>query len=100
MSHRAVNPRSNAANLPSCWRLQGPPSPVIHPIKQLVAFTRISLKPGESRQVRFVIHHEDRALHYWDVKQWKFVAQPGTVKVLIGASSLDIRLRGKFDLRT
>ncbi|MHB1767435.1 MAG: fibronectin type III-like domain-contianing protein [Phycisphaerae bacterium] len=32
----------------------------MHPIKQLVAFTRISLKPGESGQVRFVIRHEDR----------------------------------------
>ncbi len=80
--------------------IQAPPSPVIRPIKQLVGFTRISLKPGESRPVRFVIHHEDRALHYWDIKQWKFVIQPGTVKVLIGASSSDIRLRGKFDLRS
>ena len=30
------------------------------PDQTLVAFTRISRKPGESGQVRFVIHHEDR----------------------------------------
>ncbi len=78
---------------------QAPQSPVVRPIKQLVGFTRITLKAGESRRVQFAIKHEDRALHYWDEKQWKFVTQPGTVKVLVGASSADIRLRGQFELR-
>jgi beta-glucosidase len=79
--------------------IQAPKSPVVRPIKQLVGFTRITLQPGESRQVQFIIHHQDRALHYWDVKKWEFVIAPGTAKVLIGASSSDIRLRGKFDLQ-
>lgn len=78
--------------------IQAPPSPVVRPIKQLVGFARMSLAPGESRQVQFAIDHHDRALHYWDVAQWKFVVQPGTVQVLIGASSSDIRLRGEFAL--
>jgi len=78
--------------------IQAPPSPVVRPIKQLVGFVRMSLAPGESRQVQFAIDHHDRALHYWDVAQWKFVVQPGTVQVLIGASSSDIRLRGEFAL--
>jgi beta-glucosidase len=80
--------------------IQAPKSPVVRPIKQLVGFTRITLKPDEHREVRFTIPYSDRALQYWDVAQWKFVAQPGQTKVLLGASSADIRLQGKFDLRT
>ena len=37
-------------------------------------------------------------LGYWNEGKQMFVVEPGTVKLLIGASSEDIRLEGKIRL--
>ncbi len=71
---------------------------VERPIKQLVNFDRVHLKAGETRTVSFDLAHGDRALRYWDESRYDFVAEPGPVDVMIGASSADIRLKGQVQL--
>jgi beta-glucosidase len=63
---------------------------VARPNIQLAGFTRIHLAPGESRDVSFSIGPEQ--LRMLD-EHMKWVVEPGTFRVLIGASSKDLRLR-------
>ncbi len=64
-------------------------SSVPRPPKELKGFARVSLAPGEAKDVSVVL--EPRAFAYWNDhdKQWSVDA--GTYKVLVGASSRDIR---------
>ncbi len=71
---------------------------VIRPIKQLVGFDRVHLRAGETRTVSFDLAHDNHALRYWDEDQYEFVVAPGTVGVMIGASSADIRLERQIQL--
>ena len=69
---------------------------VARPVMQLEAFTRLHLAPGESREVAFTLSKEqfqmlDRDLHW--------VVEPGAFRVMVGASSKDIRLRGALVVR-
>ena len=73
-----------------------PDSKVERPSKQLRAFKRIPIKAGESREVTLTVPKEE--LGYWNEGKQMFVVEPGTVKLLIGASSEDIRLEGKIRL--
>ncbi|MGC9261149.1 MAG: glycoside hydrolase family 3 C-terminal domain-containing protein [Phycisphaerae bacterium] len=76
-----------------------PKSPVKRPIKELVGFQRVELKPGESRRVTFTLPYNAQALWYWHESQRKFVLQPGTLKLMIGSSSADIHLTVDVDLQ-
>ena len=67
-----------------------PDSKVERPSKQLRAFRRIPIKAGETREVTLTVPKEE--LGYWNEGKQMFVVEPGTVKLLIGASSEDIRL--------
>jgi beta-glucosidase len=71
-------------------------SSVERPYKELKGFTKVSLKPGESRQVSITLNR--RALQFYDVngKSWKDEA--GKFEVLVGASSKDIKLKKEFVL--
>ena len=73
-----------------------PDSKVERPSKQLRAFRRIPIKAGETRKVTLAVPKEE--LGYWNEGKQMFVVEPGTVKLLIGASSEDIRLEGKIRL--
>lgn len=61
----------------------------------LRGFERVSLKPGETKRVRFTISPED--LMILD-KQMKWTVEPGDFQVRVGASSEDIRLTGTFTM--
>jgi beta-glucosidase len=65
---------------------------VARPVMELKAFTRIHLAPGEEREVAFPLAARD--LRMLDANM-RWVVEPGTYRVLIGASSKDIRLRGE-----
>jgi beta-glucosidase len=65
------------------------------PLKQLKGFERIKLKPGETRLVQFTLTKEDLMLYDAAMKP---VVEKGSFEVLIGASSRDIRLEGKFSI--
>ena len=64
--------------------------------KNLRHFGRIHLKPGESMGVHFFLGPDAFAL--WN-RDMHFVTEPGTVRVMIGSSSEDIRLTGEFTIR-
>jgi beta-glucosidase len=68
-----------------------PGSAVERPIRQLRGFTRVSVKPGETRTVELKLEAAD--LTYWNATSHAFTLEPGTVDVQIGASSADIRLK-------
>ncbi len=69
---------------------------VPRPVKELKAFEKIRLKPGEKRQVSFDLGPE--ALSFYDVAKHEWVAEPGAFEMLVGRSSRDIQLRGSFEL--
>ena len=79
--------------------ITAPKSRVKRPIKQLVGFQRVELKPGESRRVTFTLPYNEQALWYWHEDLRKFVLQPGTLKLMIGSSSADIHLTGRVSLQ-
>jgi len=71
-------------------------SSVERPYKELKGFSKVSLKPGESKKITITINR--RALQYYDVsaKTWKDEA--GKFEILIGSSSRDIKLKKEFVL--
>jgi beta-glucosidase len=68
---------------------------VARPIMELKGFARVRLAPGEARDVAFTI--TPAMLAFLD-RDMKTVVEPGDVRVMIGASSKDIRLRGFLKL--
>jgi beta-glucosidase len=69
---------------------------VARPVMELAGFRRVHLAPGESQEVAFTVGRGqlqmlDRDLHW--------IVEPGTFRLLIGASSRDIRLRGDLVVR-
>jgi beta-glucosidase len=71
-------------------------SSVDRPVKELNGFRRVVVRPGETQTVKFGL--DQSALSYYSTEKKDWVAEPGTFEVLVGASSRDIRLRGKFEL--
>ncbi|MFL6467360.1 MAG: glycoside hydrolase family 3 N-terminal domain-containing protein [Pyrinomonadaceae bacterium] len=63
--------------------------------KNLRGFERITLHPGERKTIRFTLTPPDLSL--WD-RNMRFVVEPGVFRVMIGASSEDIRLDGEFEV--
>ncbi len=66
---------------------------VPRPVKELKGFSKVDLKPGETKHVTLALN--PRAFQYWDEKgkQWK--ADAGDFDVLVGPSSADIALTGQ-----
>lgn len=69
---------------------------VVRPTKELRAFERITLKPGETKTVTMTVPGDK--LSFYDEKTHQFIVEPGVFEVLVGSSSEDIRLKGKFDV--
>jgi beta-glucosidase len=66
-------------------------SSVQRPIQELKAFTRLALRPGETRTVTLELKGEQLA--YWDVSRHKFVVEPRSIQIMIGSSSANIKLK-------
>lgn len=64
---------------------------VVRPITELKAFKRITLNPGETTTVTFMVTPE--MLSMLDINLKK-VVEPGDFRIMIGSSCKDIRLRG------
>jgi beta-glucosidase len=69
---------------------------VAQPVIALKQFQRIHLEPGERREVTFTIGFDDLKLLDRDL-HW--IVEPGAFRILIGASSKDIRLRGQLTVK-
>ena len=70
-------------------------SQLTRPIKELKDFTRLSLKAVETQHVELTLRHDQ--LSYYNEQTNTFDVEAGTVDILIGASSEDIRLRGTIE---
>ncbi|MDI6743096.1 MAG: glycoside hydrolase family 3 C-terminal domain-containing protein [Smithella sp.] len=63
-------------------------------MKELKAFRKVYLKPGEQRRVDMEIPVDECS--YYDVERKKWRVEKRDYKILVGASSTDIRLNGIF----
>ena len=68
-------------------------SDIERPLKELKGFARVELDAGETKTVRLALRHDQ--LSYFNDQTNTFDVEEGTVDILIGASSADIRLRDK-----
>jgi beta-glucosidase len=65
---------------------------VLRPDKELKAFEKIELQPGEEKEVRLQLGRD--AFAYYNVSLNAWHVENGEFKILIGSSSRDIRLQG------
>lgn len=63
-------------------------SSVTRPVKELVGFRRVTLQPGETRDVAIAI--EPRAFAMWNAEM-KRVTEPGTFAIMTGPNSEDLQ---------
>ena len=70
-------------------------SSVVTPLKLLKDFRRISLAPGEGREVRFTLGNDHFKL--MDIR-YNWTVEPGRFRILVGSGSEDIRLEGEVIL--
>lgn len=68
---------------------------VPRPVQELRAFIRVSLAPEETRTVEFLMPIDQLA--FYD-QTMRLVVEPGTIQVMVGSSSQDIRLRDAFEI--
>lgn len=71
-------------------------SQVPMPVKELKGFSKVDLKPGETRKVSIKL--DRRALSYYDVNEKRWNAEPGDFGILVGSSSENIELKGTLHL--
>lgn len=70
---------------------------VIRPTKELKAFAKVSLAPGETKTVSLTIKTDD--LKFFDETSHAWKVEPGTFKAYIGASSADIKSTVAFSYK-
>lgn len=69
-------------------------STVERPVRELKAFDKVFLDPGETKSVKFVL--DRTALQYFDADRHDWQVEPGTFTVYVGASSRDLRGKVEF----
>ena len=67
-----------------------PRSGVERPDKELKAFEKVWLEPGETTRVR--LHLSEQSFRHWDEPESRWAVEKGDAEILVGASSCDIRL--------
>ena len=70
---------------------------VPRPPKELKGFSKVTLRPGESRRV--TVRLDGRAFSYYDTNAKGWRHDPGDFDILVGRSSEQIELRGKATLK-
>jgi beta-glucosidase len=71
-------------------------SSVVRPVMELKGFQRIHLSPGQSREIIFTITPTMLSMLNKDLNR---VVEPGDFRIMIGASSRDIRLKGTLTVQ-
>ena len=69
---------------------------LVRPVKELKGFQRIFLKAGESRTITFTL---PPSAFSFPGNHSEILTEPGDFRIMIGASSTDIRLRGMITLK-
>jgi beta-glucosidase len=76
-----------------------PTAPVKRPLRQLAGFQRVELQPGEEKTVVFELSYLSQAFWYWSDEENRFVCQPGSATIEIGASSANLPLKASLMLQ-
>jgi beta-glucosidase len=71
-------------------------SSVSRPAKELKGFAKIALKQGEKQLVNFTLTPTDFSFYNKDMK---WVLEPGSFSIMIGASSADIKFTEKLNIQ-
>jgi beta-glucosidase len=66
---------------------------VARPVMQLEGFQRVHLEPGGEKELVFTLSREQLQMLDRDMR---WVVEPGVFRIMVGASSKDIRLRGEL----
>ncbi|RYY28965.1 MAG: beta-glucosidase [Sphingomonadales bacterium] len=69
-----------------------PAASVARPVKELRGFARVALEPGQTRNLSFTLEHAQFAI--WQGGKW--IVEAGSIEIMIGSSSGDIRTRALF----
>jgi beta-glucosidase len=69
---------------------------VARPVQELRGFERVYLEPGTSRRVTIPLRASSLAFRD---ERGQRVVEPGAIRIMVGSSSRDIRLRGFLQLR-
>ncbi|KQP01988.1 beta-glucosidase [Leifsonia sp. Leaf264] len=72
------------------------PSAVRRPVRELAAFTKVRLQPGEAITVELEL--DRRAFAFWDVTKDRWKVEPGEYGVQVGRSSMHILAEAGLDL--
>jgi beta-glucosidase len=72
-------------------------APIARPEKELKGFNKVTLAPGESREVTITLKPQDFA--YWDVSKHDWTVAPGEYDILIGGASDKIAVRTKVAVK-
>ncbi|MCH2114700.1 MAG: glycoside hydrolase family 3 C-terminal domain-containing protein [Pirellulales bacterium] len=70
---------------------------VTRPIKELVAFEKISIEPGQQIRVSLSLNAKDLA--FWNAGLKRWTVEPGAFELMAGSSSADIRLTKQFAVK-
>ncbi len=71
-------------------------STVARPVRELKAFAKVFLEPGESKQVSLVL--DTRAFAYWSTRHHDWVVEAGEFEVAVGSSSRHLAARDRVHL--
>lgn len=69
---------------------------IIRPVKELKAFQKVTLLPGETKTLKFTLDFRSFAWYDVDSNDWR--TETGTYKILAAASSTDIRSEAVLSL--
>jgi beta-glucosidase len=76
--------------------IEPPKADAPRPIRELKAFSKVALQPGETRTVTMRIARNDLA--YWSAETKGWVVTPGTYTARVGDCSRDLPLKAEFGL--
>lgn len=75
-----------------------PESKIFRAPKELKGFVKIHLEPGEEKKVS--VDLDDRAFAFWNTATEDWCVESGEYKILVGASSRDIRLEAAAKMKS
>ncbi|MEK4664589.1 glycoside hydrolase family 3 C-terminal domain-containing protein [Priestia sp. FSL H7-0729] len=73
-------------------------STVIRPVKELKAFAKVALEPGESKVVSFTLNKRSFAYYNVDMKDWH--VETGEFEIQVGSSSRDIHVHTRVNVES
>jgi len=73
-------------------------STVIRPLKELRAFEKVELKPGQEKVITFILGKRAFAYYNVEIKDWH--VESGDFEILVGASSKDIKIKETVNVKS